>query len=210
MNFFHVYNRSIERMVVFGDDSEFSRMVQTITHYRCEKPKVKLSKSKQSHRVGGICGEERLVEIVAYCIMPTHFHLLISQTKAAGIAFFIGNLLNSYTRYFNVKYKRKGTLWEGRTKKVTLRSDEQLLHLTRYIHLNPVTAYLVDKPEDWVWSSYREYLLKVPPGRKLCSYGSLLEINPDSYKKFVEDGISYQREMAKAKKDKPTYEVGLM
>ena len=213
---YHVHNRSIGEINIFTNEYEYSRFIDAVRFYKTGKPQIKFSDflEQRSHLRGGLGWErslsekEKVVDIIAYCIMPTHFHLLISQTKAAGIAFFIGNLLNSYTRYFNVKYKRKGTLWEGRTKKVTLRSDEQLLHLTRYIHLNPVTAYLVDKPEDWVWSSYREYLLKVPPGRKLCSYGSLLEINPDSYKKFVEDGISYQREMAKAKKDKPTYEVG--
>ena len=67
-------------------------------------------------------------------------------------------LLNSYTRYFNEKIKRKGPLWEGRFKKVLVNSDEQLLHLTRYVHLNPVSAGIVEKPEDWPCSSYREYI----------------------------------------------------
>ncbi|MCM8826817.1 MAG: hypothetical protein NC904_04785 [Candidatus Omnitrophica bacterium] len=67
---------------------------------------------------------------------------------------------NSYARYFNIKYGRRGPLWEGTFKNVLVNNDEQLLHLTRYIHLNPTTAFLVERPEDWSFSSYREYLDK--------------------------------------------------
>ena len=70
----------------------------------------------------------------------------------------MGDILNSYSRYFNTKQKRKGPLWEGRFENVLIKTDEQLLHLTRYIHLNPVTAYLVDQAKDWQASSYNEYL----------------------------------------------------
>ena len=78
-------------------------------------------------------------------------------------------------------------------------TDEQLLHLTRYIHLNPVTAYLVNKPEDWQASSYLEYLLKIDEADKICSYDDILDIEKVSYKQFVEDNISYQRDLAKIK-----------
>jgi putative transposase len=79
--------------------------------------------------------------------MPTHIHLVLRQLKDGGISKFMSNILNSYSRYFNIKHNRKGPLWEGRFRKVLVGSDEQLLHLTRYVHLNPVTACLVDKPK---------------------------------------------------------------
>ncbi|MCM8795996.1 MAG: transposase [Candidatus Omnitrophica bacterium] len=148
---------------------------------------------------GNININDKRVEIIAYCIMPTHLHLILKQLKNNGISVFMGNILNSYSRYFNLKHKRKGPLWEGRFKNILVKNDEQLLHLTRYIHLNPVTASLVSNPEDWNASSYREYLQQVQAVEKICKYDDILEIDPVSYKKFVEDRISYQRDLAKIK-----------
>jgi putative transposase len=110
------------------------------------------------------------------------------------------NLLDSYSKYFNLKVKRKGPLWESRYKTVLVETDEQLLHLTRYIHLNPVTAYLINKPEEWKFSSYLEYLGEINDREKISEYEEFLEINPKDYKIFVENRISYQRELNKIKK----------
>ena len=74
------------------------------------------------------------------------------------------------------------------------------MHLTRYLHLNPVTAYLVDKPEQWAASSYKEFLDKTGKINKFCSYGDILDIQQNRYKKFVEEAISYQKELAQAKR----------
>jgi len=131
--------------------------------------------------------------------MPTHFHLILKQLKKGGISTFIGNVLNSYSRYFNTKHKRGGPLWEGKFKNVSVETDEQLLHLTRYIHLNPTSAGLVKKPEEWPYSSYLEYLGKIKKINRICSYEDLIDISPLSYKNFVESRILYQRELAKIK-----------
>ncbi|MFH1281337.1 MAG: transposase, partial [Candidatus Omnitrophota bacterium] len=140
----------------------------------------------------------KLVDIVAYCFMPTHIHLILKQLEEDGISCFMSNVLNSYTRYFNTKHKRKGPLWEGRFKSKLVETDEQLLHLSRYVHLNPVTAFLTDKPEAWQYSSYNEYLCTEEVLR-ICNYNKLINIAPADYKKFTEDRISYQRELAKIK-----------
>ncbi|MDO8536018.1 MAG: transposase [Candidatus Omnitrophota bacterium] len=213
---YHVCNRSISEMDIFTNNNEYIRFINAVRFYQIEKPQIKFSDflEHKSHRRGGINQDilfpekERLVQIIAYCIMPTHFHLLLGQLKKGGISIFTNNLLNSYTRYFNTRYKRKGTLWEGKSKRIMLESDEQLLHLTRYIHLNPVTAYLVDSPEKWRWSSYCEYIEEVSGVNKICNYSSIMDVRPDGYKQFVEDGIAYQREMARAKKANPTAAVG--
>ncbi len=130
--------------------------------------------------------------------MPTHLHLILKQLKENGISIFMGNLLNSYSRYFNIRYKRKGPLWEGRFKSILIENGEYLLHLTRYIHLNPTTANLVRKPEDWELSSYKEYILNKKDA--LCDYSDLLDISKKSYREFVEDRISYQKELHKIKR----------
>lgn len=202
---YHIFTRSIADFKIFNNDAEFSRMLRVIRYYQREKPMVKFSRYIQleenmqdnNTEKKSYLEKEKLVEIIAYCLMPTHLHLILKQLKKNGISVFMSNILNSYTRYFNTKHKRKGPLWEGRFKNVLIEEDEYLLHLTRYIHLNPVTADLIDKPEDWLASSYREYIGENP--EEICQYDDILKIEPNSYKQFVEDRISYQRELAKIK-----------
>ena len=107
------------------------------------------------------------------------------------------NLLNSYTRYFNTKTKRKGPLWQGRFKSVLIKTDEQLLHLTRYIHLNPTSEDLVERPEDWPYSSYNEYLRNSE--EPLCSFSKYLDIEPKTYREFVESRKDYQKRLSEIK-----------
>ena len=139
---------------------------------------------------------EKLVQIIAFCFMPTHIHLILKQLRGDGISEYMRRTLDGYTRYFNTLRKRKGPLWEGKFKNVLVETDEQLLHLTRYIHLNPVAAGLIDKPEKWAHSSYKEYLGKVEDNSLMCQFGNILEIKPPIYRKFVNDQISYQKELA--------------
>jgi putative transposase len=195
---YHVFNKSIAEFKIFNNHSEFSRMLDTIRYYQYERPSIKFSKFiKSSNKDIFISKKEKLVEIISYCLMPTHIHLILKQLKENAISISMGNIQNSYTRYFNTKHIRKGPLWEGRFKNVLIKTDEQLLHLTRYIHLNPVTAYLVTRPEEWLFSSYREYLMI--DDKKICRYDNVLDIEPDFYRKFVEDRVVYQRELAKIK-----------
>ncbi|MCK4936840.1 MAG: hypothetical protein KAR84_08300, partial [Elusimicrobiales bacterium] len=92
-----------------------------------------------------------------------------------------------------------GPLWEGKFKAIVIESNSYLIHLTRYLHLNPTTASLVETPIEWKYSSYAEYILAKQNENRICEYDDILEIKPDTYKTFVEDRISYQRELAKIK-----------
>ncbi|MBU3933812.1 MAG: transposase [Candidatus Omnitrophica bacterium] len=206
---YHVFNKSIADYKIFNSEIEYLRMRDMIRYYQIENMPLRFSwfseqvKVKEDgfnkHFTSVSQGKEKLVQIIAYCLMPTHLHLILKQLQEKGVSIFMGNTLNSYSRYFNTKHKRRGPLWEGRFKNVLIKTDEQLLHLTRYIHLNPVTAYLVDNPQEWVMSSYKEYLLNTNGHNKICKYNDILEIEPTSYRGFVEDRISYQRELAKIK-----------
>lgn len=198
---YHIFNKSIAGFKIFNNRTDFSRIVDVISYYQKEKQSVSFSnfiKIKQDFSKKNPT-KETVVEIIAYCIMPTHIHLILKQLKDNGITVFVGNILNSYTRYFNIKYNRKGPLWQGRFKNVLVENEEQLLHLTRYIHLNPVTGYLVNKPEEWIASSYKEYLSGDSVEYSICNYSDFLPMIDFSYKKFVDDHISYQRELAKIK-----------
>lgn len=205
--FYHIFTKSIAEFKIFNSNTDFSRMLNLMRYYQREKPPIKFSKFIKSDKIKQkysdtndfLSNRNKIVEIIAYCIMPTHLHLILKQVKEDGISTFISNILNSYSHYFNLKYRRKGPLWEGRFKSILVETDEQLIHLTRYIHLNPVTARLVEKPEEWLNSSYKEYLLEVNNNDRICKYDDVLDIEPSSYKEFVEDRIAYQRELVAMK-----------
>jgi len=201
---YHVFTRSIAGYKIFNNNKEFSRMVNCLSYYKVDDHSVKFSRFIE-YGENGVSQERKnlplnnnLVDIVAFCVMPTHIHLVLKQIKDNGISIFMSNILNSYSRYFNIKNNRKGPLWEGRFKKVLVDSDEQLLHLTRYVHLNPVTAFLVNSPKNWAASSYGEYVGEKNENN-VCNFKEILEIDPISYSLFVEDRIAYQRELAKIK-----------
>lgn len=203
---YHVYNKSIADYTIFNNDYEFYRMLLTIRYYQVRGQAINLSRYIEQEKYSEnqvlyskliMPLKDRLVDIIAYCLMPTHIHLILQETQDNGIPIFMSIIQNSYARCFNIKHNRKGPLWEGQYKKVLVENDNQLLHLTRYIHLNPVTAYIVNKPDDYLYSSYKEYLNMINMNEKICTYDKLLNVIPDIYRKFVEDNISYQRDLAK-------------
>jgi len=205
---YHIFSRTIADFKVFNSDKDYSRMMMLLAFFQIEEPPAKFSifmelKSAQQfgfyNYFGSLAKDQpKIVEIIAYCLMPTHIHLVLKQLKKDGISTYIRNALNGYSRYFNIHHRRKGPLWEARFKNVLVENDEQLLHLTRYVHLNPVTADLVKKPENWLYSSYLEYL-NDEKQRQFCFYDDLLKITPKVYKKFVEERIDYQKELGKIK-----------
>lgn len=123
-------------------------------YYSHDGPLLKFSLYKKLLSMGNIniaqdlSDKDHLVDVIAYCIMPTHLHFVLCQLKDNGISIYMKNLLDSYTRYFNTRYKRKGPLWEGRFKSILVQTEEQLLHLTRYIHLNPISGALVNESHE--------------------------------------------------------------
>lgn len=200
---YHICTKSIAGYRIFRNDDDYLRMTEMLRYYRYENPPLRFSvyeeylKKNPTALASDLSKRDHLVGIVAYCIMPTHLHLVLAQLKEDGISTFMKNLLNSYTRYFNIKNNRKGPLWQGRFKSILIETDEQLLHLTRYIHLNPTSDSLVDKPQDWKYSSYREYIN--PTDDPICNYQPYFAINPETYKTFVEDSQDYQRRLSEIK-----------
>ncbi|MBN2482765.1 MAG: transposase [Candidatus Omnitrophica bacterium] len=201
---YHVYSRTIAKFEIFHNECDYLRMRRMIGYYRYQHRAISFSKfnraANDTERNKEILdAHKKIVKIIAYCFMPTHIHLILKQVADNGISNFMNNILNSYTRYFNTKHNRKGPLWESRFKKVLVENDEQLLHLTRYIHLNPTTACLVENLCEWEPSSYREYIAFDKDTEKICEYSDLFQMCPKIYRDFVADRISYQRELAKIK-----------
>jgi len=199
--YYHIFSRSIGGYVIFNNKFEFERMSDLINilrhksfNYQFSQFK-RLSKDDQADTLKKFDSENELfVDIVAYCLMPTHFHLILRQVSDHGITKYIAKLLNSYSKFFNIIHKRSGPLWAGRFKNIRIVSDEQLLHLTRYIHLNPCSANLAKNAEDWKYSSYNEYLLKFDSS--FCNFKPVIDLSPECYKNFINDRKDYQQQIS--------------
>ena len=206
---YHIYSKSIAGFKIFNKTKDYTRAMNMMRYYQVKEIQypystfIKLKGVLEDSFINYFKNEygehENIVQIICYCFMPTHIHLILRQLKENGISEYMRKLLDAYTRYFNINHKRKGPLWESRFNNVLVKKDSQLLHLTRYIHLNPVIKKLVEKPEDWLASSYKEYIKKPIKEEKICEYKGILDIRSARYKKFVEDRISYQRELAQIK-----------
>ncbi len=203
---YHIFSRSIAKYIIFNNDKEYSRFLNTMILYHYSNfihkyCKFKLLPSKLKNKIvsGLIKDNNSCVEIIAYCLMPTHIHLVLKQIQDNGISIYMSKILNSYARFFNTAHKRSGALWSGRFKNVLIGTDEQLLHLTRYIHLNPTSIGLAENPEDWHYSSYLEYINKISSKEKICKYQKLIDIPSVVYNNFVNDRKDYQKEITKIK-----------
>lgn len=196
---YHIYTRSISGIKIFASPDDYERLINAMVYYSIANPPCKLSifnDLARSNKAPEIDNSKLLINMIAYCIMPTHIHMVIKEIADNGISNFVNLILKSYGRYFNLKYERNGPLWQGPFKNVAVKTPEQLLHLTRYVHLNPVTAFIVNKPEDWPYSSYREYI-NTCGGRKICDFESFIEnLEVSSYKEFVNSQIDHQRELS--------------
>lgn len=199
---YHIFNKSIAGFVIYNSEFEYSRFINLIKYYRHKQPPVRYSRLieysniLQNNIIESLPSNDKLVEIISYCIMPTHFHIILKQLKKHGISNFINNIGNSYTHYFNNIHKRKGPLWVGPFKNVLVSTDDQLLHLTRYIHLNPTSSNLVSNPNEWVYSSYKEFINKEVNQDNFCQYQKYLDITPGKYQSFCEEYIDDQKELS--------------
>lgn len=130
--------------------------------------------------------------------MPNHFHLLTKQLTDGGITRFVRIVADSYGKYFNILHDRAGPLFQGKFKSVRIEDNSQLLHVSRYIHLNPLTAHLVESPIDYPWLSYGEYT-KSESESEICTKNIILDQfgSKEAYKSFVDDYASYQKEFSK-------------
>ena len=192
--FYHIYNRGVEKRRIFENKRCYKRFIQTIQYYQLEGPKPKFSNFIK-YKLFNLDPKKKIVEIISYCLMPNHFHLLLKQVKDGGISEFLRKISDSYTKYFNIKYERVGALLQGPFKAVLIESDEQLLHVSRYIHLNPIASFLIKDLNDYEWSSYKEYSMKTK--EEVCSKEVIFNFFklPGDYQKFVLDQVDYSQKL---------------
>ena len=167
--YYHIFNRGVAYQPIFKNKRDYERFVLTISYYRSLNLPFRLSKLLQLSRelknefLSSLSGDNnKTVEVVAFCLMPNHFHLLVKQILDGGISKYMRQSINSYAKFFNTKYKRVGSLFQDMFKAVRIESEEQLIHVSRYIHLNPLVSYMVNKDEFllYPWSSLPFYIDK--------------------------------------------------
>lgn len=157
---YHVFNRSIAKIPIFHTKRSSERFLETIEYYRFSQPPVRFSyfnrmaQQKKRDLIASLAmGNQLNIEILAFCIMPNHYHFLIRQIQDNGISKFIGRIQNSFAKYLDLASQRTGSVFQQAFKAVRIESESQFIHTSRYIHLNPLTSFVMRKPEDLI-SSY--------------------------------------------------------
>ncbi len=169
---YHIYNRGIDGREIFKDSEDYEYFLELLKRYLEEfSPEVSeryktirpyLARHRQQMNL------HRELDLLCYCLLPDHFHLLIRQNTADGITKLMRRVFTNYVMYFNKKNKRHGTLFENVYRAVIVPDTEQLIDLTKYIHLNPVSRVVrrygpvatvsTADPEYYMYSSYKNFL----------------------------------------------------
>jgi putative transposase len=163
-NYYHVYNRGNNRQLIFFDRENYIYFLRQLRNHLITNG----------------------VDIIAYCLMPNHYHLLV-YLKNNRFSKLMQSFTLSYVKAIHKRYHRVGSLFQGRFEAIHVDREEYLLHLTRYIHLNPVCANIVKKAEDWEFSSYQEYIdLRQDSLPEIDRVRSQFQ-SADDYRYFLED-----------------------
>ena len=197
--YYHIYNRGVEKRKIFQSERDYQRFFNTLSYYTHDQKLPytdfeKLTKDRKQIylKANPKALETRRAHLIAYCLMPNHFHLLLKGARDNGITVFISDISNSHTRYFNIKHERVGRLFQGPFKSKEVSDEGSLLQVSRYIHINPIPAGLAERPEDYPYSSYKTWI-----GRgksSLLSLGLIFKWvkkfgGPKKYREFVEAKI---------------------
>ena len=204
--FYHVYNRGVEKRNIFLDEDDYFRFIHDLYEFNDQNPAPNLNYYLKDHslevgppKIARKQKRKLLVEILVFCLMPNHFHLILKQLVDNGISLFMQKL-GGYVYYFNLKYERVGPLFQGKFKAIQIENENYLLHLSRYQHLNPAELIESDWKEggmgDWKkvshflesyrWSSYLDYVgIKNFPSIISQDLINSYFKNSEEYKKFV-------------------------
>jgi putative transposase len=202
--YYHIFNRGVARIPTFLSHSDYEQCMLTLSFYLFTNLPMKLSRYKKlgsdERKRLFTSLDQQYVEIISFVLMPNHFHVLLKQVRDKGISTFVSQFTNSYTRYFNTKYDRVGPLFQGLFKAVHIESDEQLVHTSRYIHINPTTAHIIKQEllTSYQWSSYPTFL---SGNSSLVNPRPILDHFPSriAYENFVNDQVDYAQKLKEIK-----------
>lgn len=198
----HVFNLGVEKRYIYEDGQDCDVFLRLLAYYlspfdpKAPHPFSGITDIKMA-RARPLSNLNKEVELLAYCLMPNHFHLLVRQVTKDGMTKLLRRLSTAYTMYFNKRYNRVGHLFQGKYKASLIPEDVSLVHVSRYIHLNPTeitsaelstypyssySYYLGLKKEDWIKADFiLDYFNKskdTPPFDKFTSFKDFVEANP--------------------------------
>jgi len=164
--YYHVFNRGANKEKIFFGSDNYRFCLGLVDKYR----------------------KENGVSVMAFCLMPNHYHFLTCQDKGGSISKFLQSTFNSYTQAVNIQQHRSGTLFQGRAKAKRVGDDLTALHLVRYLHLNPVEAGIVDTPDAWEYSDYCVWCGQILPLVTDLRLRDAEFLNAATYADFVKSG----------------------
>ncbi len=188
--YYHIYNRGVDKRNIVGDTKDRERFLLSMQLFNAENPIGSIFEN--AFKKKAVQSDKRLVDFVAFCLNPNHFHFILCQKKDRGIIKFMHRLSTGYTKYFNERYDRSGALFEGRFKRIHIKNNDYLLRLSAYVNLNYRVHGLGRSTSK---SSWVEYLVS-SPGTGFCERSIILEQfeNNEEYRIFAEETVKDIRE----------------
>ena len=196
--FYHVYNRGVDRRQIFSDQYDLQRFLQSIDEFNVFEPIGSIYESSfLDQSILSKRKKKRLVNFIAYCLNLNHVHVIIQQVRKGGISELMKRLFGGYTWYFNKKHNRSGSLFQGTFKAKHIDSNEYLLHLSAYVNLNYRVHQLGGLTAKLCKSSWGEFI--DGSANSFCNKNIILEQfrNVREYKQFAESSL---KDIAERKK----------
>lgn len=202
---YHIFNRSIAKQPIFKNQIDRQRACDLINFYRFPSPQIRFSHyhrldaDKKKEFLSRLKNQMPQIEIYSFSLMPNHFHFLLKQSKENGIVSFMKLFQESYAKYLNIKTERTGSVFQSKFKSVRIETEEQLLHVSRYIHLNPVASMIIKDINELgqcQWNSYIDYL-STPVTHEFIQTKFLSKIigSNDKLQEFTSSQVDYQRHL---------------
>lgn len=203
-HYYHIINRGVGGIPIYRNKWNYKRFINYLIYYQNINSPGRYSyflnlplKERKSILKDLKQSKEFYVDLICYCLMPTHFHLLLKQNTETGISKFLSQITNAYTKYFNSVNNRKGSLFQGKFKSVKIDTEEQLVHVSRYIHLNPYSGGLANDFKNLIEHSYSSLSEYISETNNMCQKEIILKLfrSGHNYREFVCDRADYQREL---------------
>jgi REP element-mobilizing transposase RayT len=199
--YYHIYNRGVDKRKVFLDDLDYLRFLKSMKEFNCLEPIGSLyEKSFLEKKNGSFASHleaklpNQLVQIIAYCLNPNHYHFILRQIEEKGIEKFMQRIGTGYSKFFNQKYERTGSLFQGPFKSSQIQPNN-LLYLSAYVNCNS-EIHGIAKAGDYRWSSFLEYVGNDRNG--LCMEGKKVVLDNfkggDDYKNFAKENVMHFQE----------------
>jgi len=203
---YHLYNRTIGKEVIFTSEILLDKMLELVNYYRFRQHLSfsifkRLENNLQQNYLKSIIKNPPLIEIYVYSFMPNHYHFLLKQLQDKGVSVFLSNIQNSFAKNYNLINDRNGSLFEHNFKAKRITTNEEFIHVSRYIHLNHVTSKIIDYNQllTYKWTSLPCYLNE--KFNKFVNTKLILDYfkTPEKYLRFLENQVEYQRKLKEIK-----------